>query len=92
MYIMTSDKLKYFFYISEAKVNMLYGQLKGESAQRKTEWGVDLKLASVKSSTEQNYGSVSRERRLEEVVNVLRRDNQIGSIDEPKESISVEPS
>jgi hypothetical protein len=75
--------LRYYIYISDAKVDMLLPQIDG-SAKRKIakELSVDLKIISAKRSLEVAQGE-DRVLRLEVVARYLRDLGDLGSVDAP---------
>lgn len=85
MILKISTDIKWYAYISDSKLKMLHGQLVGEPVQRKLEWKLDLKIASVTRSIKESETEQSRESRLKDIVAALERNGQIGTIEEPKE-------
>jgi hypothetical protein len=75
--------LRYYLYISDAKVDMLLSQV-DPTAKRKlaTELSVDLKLFAAKRSSETVEGE-DRIGRLEAVVKYLNDHDEIGTLDAP---------
>jgi hypothetical protein len=80
-----ASELKYFLYISEAKVNMLYGQIASGAEANKVQWKADFKLASYSYESQINDGNRSKEDRLKAVIDSLEKADLIGTVDEPKE-------
>lgn len=79
--------MKYYVYISDAKVDMLLAQIPHEAKQRlATEFKFDLKLlsASRKSETESEDNRFSR---LEAVVTFIREYGNLGTVDEPDDYV-----
>ena len=79
--------MKYYLYISEAKVEMLLAQIPHDRKKKvASELGIDVKLmkASRKTETEHEESRVSR---MESVVSFIRKNIEIGSIDEPAEYV-----
>jgi hypothetical protein len=77
--------MKYYLYISDAKIDMLLPQIPHEAKKKiATEFGFDLKIfkASHKSEEEIEDNRISR---LEAVVAFLREYGNVGSVDEPDE-------
>jgi len=83
--IRNSRDIKYFAYISDAKLKMLYGQLDRLPSDKKIEWKIDIKFASFSSGTQQSEGNITREGKLAEVLKALEDRGQIGTVDEPLE-------
>jgi hypothetical protein len=88
--------MKYYVYISDAKVDMLFPQVPHEIKNKvATEFGIDLKVfkASRKSESESDENRISR---LEAVVAFIREFGNIGSVDKPdqffEDTISMELS
>jgi len=79
--------MKYYLYISDAKVDMLLPQIPHELKKKvATEFGFDLKILTAKRKVETEYGD-DRIARLETVVEFIRRYGNLGSVDEPNEYI-----
>lgn len=79
--------MKYYVYISDAKVDMLLPQIPHEEKKRlATEFKFDLKLLSGSRRTE-TESEDNRFTRLEAVVAYIREFGNIGSVDEPAEYI-----
>jgi hypothetical protein len=75
--------MKFYLYISDAKIDMLLPQVPHEAKKKiATEFGFDLKIfkASRKSEEEIDDNRISR---LEAVVAFLREYGNLGSVDEP---------
>jgi hypothetical protein len=75
--------MKYYLYISDAKIDMLYPQVPHPSKNKiATKFGFDLKFlsASRSSETEQEENRITR---LEAVVQFIRESGRIGSVDKP---------
>jgi len=77
--------MKYYIYISDAKVDMLFPQVPHDIKKKvATEIGIDIKLLTAKrkveSETEENRIS-----RLETVLSFIREYSNVGSVDEPDE-------
>jgi len=75
--------MKYYLYISDAKIDMLLPQIPHEAKKKiATEFGFDLKIfkASRKAEEEVEDNRISR---LEAVVAFLREYGNLGSVDEP---------
>jgi hypothetical protein len=79
--------MKYYIYISDAKVDMLLPQIP-HTGKKKTarELGFDLKILKLTRKTEEETES-NRISRLETVVSFIRKYGNVGSIDEPDEFI-----
>lgn len=79
--------MKYYVYISDAKVDMLYPQVP-HSIKKKvaTEFGVDLRIlkASRKAETESEENRITR---LETILSFIHEYGRVGSIDNPDEYI-----
>jgi hypothetical protein len=79
--------MKYYLYISDAKVDMLLPQIPHEAKKKVSlEVGVDLKLlkATRKSETESDESRISR---LETVVTFINKYGRVGSLDNPDDFI-----
>lgn len=74
---------RYYLYVSDAKVDMLVGQIEPRLTRRRAaEVGVDLKAFSAKWTAEPSAGA-DRAERLERVVRYLEEHGDLGSVDEP---------
>ncbi|MFB7369481.1 SAVMC3_10250 family protein [Streptomyces sp. NPDC056222] len=74
--------VRYYLYVSDAKVDMLLSQIDPAWARKRvTEFGVDLKLATAKRSVE--AAGTDRVARLERVVRHLEDHADLGDVDEP---------
>jgi hypothetical protein len=79
--------MKYYIYISDAKVDMLFPQVPHEvKARVASEFGIDLKIfvAKRKSESETEENRISR---LEAVVAFIRDFGNLGSVQKPDEYI-----
>jgi hypothetical protein len=79
--------VKYYIYISDAKVDMLLPQI--TDAQKKkisSEFGFDFKILHAKRTTESTTND-DRIARLETVVSFIREFGNLGTIEEPDEYI-----
>jgi hypothetical protein len=78
------DDLKTYIYISKSKIDPLFDQLIDQETTTTKELGLDIKLlkASLKSEVSKRDTLVSR---LNAVVTHIRRDCNIGSVDNPSE-------
>ena len=78
--------MKYYYYISDAKVNMLLPQI-GDVRIKKISksLGVDFKVFSVKRDVE--YETDDRIARLEAVVSFIREFGELGTVDKPDKYI-----
>jgi hypothetical protein len=79
--------MKYYIYISDAKVDMLFPQVPHEIKKKvATEWKMDLKLlsASRRVETEREDNRIAR---LETVVDFIREYGNIGTVDNPDQYI-----
>lgn len=85
MLVQSARSLKSFAYISDSKLNALYGQLVDVPSDCKLEWKMDLKFASLTRSVQRKESEQSRESKLRTVTNALELQRQIGTIDEPLE-------
>ena len=80
----SADELKYYLYISASKLRMLYEQATKDTNKKKTfEWGVNLKIASVKSTSARDE-KVDRDAMLKRVLEGLEANDQLGTLAEPK--------
>ncbi|KIF67035.1 hypothetical protein HY68_35270 [Streptomyces sp. AcH 505] len=74
--------VRYYLYISDAKVDMLLGQIDPDFERRSTtEAGLSLKLFNVRRSVEARVPD--RTAKLERVLRHLDKSGQTGSVDEP---------
>jgi hypothetical protein len=90
--IAATEAMKYYIYISDAKVDMLFPQVPHDIKKKiATEWKMDLKLLSASRRVE-TEGEDNRIARLETVVDFIREYGNLGSIDEPGEYIYDEQS
>jgi hypothetical protein len=79
--------VKYYIYISDAKVDMLFLQVPHDIKKKvATEWKMDLKLLSASRRVE-TEGEDNRIARLETVVEFIRETGNLGTLDEPDEYI-----
>jgi hypothetical protein len=79
--------MKYYIYISDAKVDMLLPQVPHEAKKKiASELGFDLKLlkASRKTETESDENRISR---LETVLSFIREYGNLGTVDKPDDFI-----
>ncbi len=77
-------KLKYYIYVSESKVNMLYSQIPHSIiSQIETELKLNLPLVGVSFARKQFDDSVYS--KLQVVVEYLERNTEIGNIHSPRE-------
>lgn len=85
MQVQSGRNLKSFAYISDSKLRALHGQLVEIPSDRKLEWKMDIKVASLTGSLQQKESEQSRESKLKAVVDALESQGQIGTIHEPLE-------
>jgi hypothetical protein len=86
--IAATGTMKYYVYISDTKVDMLFPQVPHDIKKKvATEWKMDLKLLSASRRVE-TEGEDNRIARLETVVDFIREYGNIGTVDEPAEYIS----
>jgi hypothetical protein len=79
--------MKYYIYISDAKVDMLLPQIPHEVKKKvATEFGFDLKILTAKRTVERK-GEDDRISRLETVLQFIRQYGNCGTIDNPDEYI-----
>jgi hypothetical protein len=79
--------MKYYLYISDAKVDMLFPQVPHDIKKKVAlEFKMDLKLLSASRKTE-TESEDNRVARLETVVDFIRQYGNVGSIDAPDEYI-----
>jgi hypothetical protein len=79
--------MKYYLYISDAKVDMLYPQVPHELTQKtSTEYGFDVKILSGKRKNEWTSDE-NRISRLEAVLSFIRTYGNVGTVDDPDEYI-----
>ena len=77
--------MKYYVYISDAKIDMLLPQVPHEAKKKiATEFGVDLKIFKVGRKSEEEIED-NRITRLDAVVTFLREYGNLGSVEEPDE-------
>jgi hypothetical protein len=79
--------MRYYHYLSSAKVEMLYGQLGLGTVGGKTEGGVDFKVAKATRTTETS-GEVNIYQKLAAVEEWIYGHEPVGSVDEPEPWIS----
>ncbi len=80
--------MKYYTYISDAKVDMLFPQVPHDVKKKvATEFGIDLKFLSAKRKAEAEPEE-NRITRLEVVAEFIRNSGKVGSVDAPNEYIS----
>jgi len=80
--------VKYYLYISDAKIDMLFPQVPHQIKKKTaSEFKLDLKLfsASRKSETETEVSNIAR---LEAVVEFIREFGNLGTLDEPDEYVA----
>src|SRR5260370_39193076 len=81
-------QMKYYTYISDAKVDMLFPQVPHDIKKKvATEFGIDLKFLSAKRKAEAEPEE-NRITRLEVVAEFIRKSGNVGTVDEPKEYVS----
>jgi hypothetical protein len=79
--------MKYYLYISDAKVDMLYPQIPHDSKSRvSTELGFDVKFAKASRKVEKESED-NRYTRLEAVVQFIEDSGALGSLDNPGEYV-----
>jgi hypothetical protein len=79
--------VKYYIYISDAKVDMLFPQVPHDIKKKvATEWKMDLKLLSASRRVE-TEGEGNRIARLETVVDFIREYGNVGTVDESNDYI-----
>jgi hypothetical protein len=80
--------MKYYVYISDAKVDMLLEQFDEQNTRKiATSLGFDWKILSAKRTVEFET-KVNRSARLETVVSYIQKYGSIGSVDEPDQYIA----
>jgi hypothetical protein len=80
--------LKYYIYISDTKVDMLFPQVPHQIQKTvATEYGIDLKVLKATRKSEAHIEE-NRITRLEAVVRHIREHGQVGPVDEPAQYIS----
>jgi hypothetical protein len=85
--IAATEGMKYYIYISDAKVDMLFPQVPHDIKKKvATEWKMDLKLLSASRRTETESDD-NRVARLETVIDFIREYGNLGSVDAPDEYI-----
>lgn len=83
--IFDPQNLKYFLYISDSKLEMLYEQIASAIERRVSiEWKLDGKFASVSRRREESRRE-NRHEKLATVLNALEHKTLIGTIDDPRE-------
>jgi len=76
---------KYYLYISDAKVDMLYDQVpRAKSHHTSIEWKVDLKILSAVRKAESEQRD-TRDTRLRSIIAALEESETIGTVDQPRE-------
>lgn len=79
--------MKYYLYISDAKIDMLYPQVPHDVKQRvNTEFGMDLKLVKASRKTEKDTEE-NRFTKLDAVAAFLQESGNVGSLEEPGEYV-----
>ncbi len=79
--------MKYYIYISDTKVDMLYAQIPAKLREKvATELKIDLKLIST--TLTQNVPEVTRFSKLKVVDEFIRQNEKIGEIDKPESYFS----
>jgi hypothetical protein len=79
-----NNRLKYYYYVSESKVEMLYSQIpKSTISQLESELKINLPIVGVSFSKKQVDDSLYT--RLQIVVEYIQRNMEIGSVQSPKE-------
>jgi hypothetical protein len=82
--------MKYYLYISDTKVDMLYEQIPHDGNMKtSTEFGFDLKFAKASRKVEEETES-NRYTRLDTVLQVLQDSGEIGSLDDPREYVRAQ--
>ncbi|HBB96662.1 MAG TPA: hypothetical protein DC054_14855 [Blastocatellia bacterium] len=80
--------MKYYLYISDAKLEMLLPQITGEN-KRKSSWEfkLDLKLFSIvrKAEKDEDLGQIEK---LEKVVSFIHQFGNVGTVDNPDEYVA----
>ncbi len=77
--------MKYYLYISDAKVDMLIAQIRHDATKKiSTEFGFDLKVLNAKRRSE-SESDENRFTRLEVVISFIREYGNLGSVDKPGE-------
>ncbi len=80
--------MKYYIYISDAKVDMLFPQVPHDIKQKiASEFGIDFKVFVAKRKVE-SESEENRISRLEAVVSYIREYGNLGSVDEPDEYVA----
>lgn len=80
--------MKYYIYISDAKVDMLLPQVPHDIKKKvATEFGIDLKLLTAKRKTEEETDE-NRISRLETVVKFIQEYGNVGRVDEPDQYVA----
>jgi hypothetical protein len=83
----SADEYKYYLYISASKLRMLYEQAAEDTNRKRTfEWGINLKVASVKSTSAQDE-KADRDAMLKRVLEGLDASDQLGTLAQPKSFI-----
>lgn len=78
-----AQSYKYYLYLSASKLRMLYGQTVAAAKKKRTfEWGVNLKIASIKNISKD--GKPSQQEMLRQVVDGLDANGQLGTLATPK--------
>ena len=80
--------MKYYLYISDAKVDMLFPQVPHEIKSKvASEYKFDIKLFSASRKTE-TEGEDNRIARLESVVDFIQQYGKLGTVDHPDDFIA----
>jgi hypothetical protein len=79
--------LKYYLYVSEVKLDMLYSQVASSAKEKKSvEWGLDLKALKGTRKFE-SEDQPDRDDKLKAVIQALEHSQIVGTVDEPKEYV-----
>jgi hypothetical protein len=79
--------MKYYIYISDAKVDMLFPQVPHDIKRKvSTKFGFDFKVVSASRQTEAETDE-SRISRLETVVEFIREFGNLGTVEQPDEYV-----
>jgi hypothetical protein len=79
--------MKYFTYVSQTKIEMLYSQIEPDVTERESSIGFDLKLLKGETKAKSG-GSINLYKNLEKIVNHLEKLGIVGDMKSDKEYLS----
>ncbi len=82
-----ASDLKYYIYVSTAKLDMLYGQVASSGKQTTSlDWSIDLKAFKANRKSERE-DEPDRDDKLKAVIEALEYSQLVGTVDEPKDYV-----